>query len=140
MNLIKNVRLSYPLTYVSTSTGSTGCNVVDMQGFEGVAFVLQVGSSASTSATMHIEAGSSSGCGNAQDLTGTSIVSTSTGHTMVIADVYKPTHRYVWPIVVSTDESAYSIMAIQYGARVLPVSQSTDVTANEINIGTTGTA
>jgi hypothetical protein len=140
MNLVKNAKLAYALAYVSTSTGSTGCTVSDNQGFEGIMYVLQTGSSASTGITMHIESGSSSGCGDAQDLTGTSIISTSTGHTMIVADVYKPPYRYTWPIVSCDTESAYSILAIQYGARKLPVSQSADVTANELNIGSTGTA
>jgi len=138
MNLIKNVKMSLPVLY-NTETSSTSA-IVDMKGYESVCFVLQVGTSGSTSVAMHIESGSSSGGGDCADLTGTSIVSTSTGRSAVASDLIKPPYRYVRPVVVATTESAYSVLALQYGARALPVTQSTDITANEVNVGTTGTA
>lgn len=137
MNLIKNAKLSMPVLY-NTETSSTSA-VVDMTGFESVCFVLQMGTSGSTNTVMHIESGSSSGGGDMVDLTGTQIISTSTGRSAVASDLIKPPYRYVRPVVVATSESAYSVLAIQYGARVLPITQSTDITAKEVNIGTSGT-
>ena len=137
MNLIKNVCMQMPVLY-NTETSSTSA-VVDMQGYEGVMFVLQVGTSGSTTITMHVESGSSSGMGDMVDMTGTSIVSTSTGRSAVASDFYKPPYRYARPVVVATTESAYSVLAIKYGARVLPTTQTTDITDNELNVGTSGT-
>jgi hypothetical protein len=137
MNLIKNVKMSLPVLY-NTETSSTSA-VIDMAGYESVCFVLQMGTSGSTNVAMHIESGSSSGGGDAVDLTGTEIISTSTGRSAVASDLIKPPYRYVVPVVVATTESAYSVLALQYGARVLPVSQSTDITADEVNVGTSGT-
>lgn len=137
MNLIKNVSMQMPILY-NTETSSTSV-AVDMQGFEGVVFVLQVGTSGSTAITMHVESGSSSGMSDMVDMEGTSIVSTSTGRSAVATDFYRPPYRYARPVVVATTESCYSVLAIKYGARVLPTSQTTDITDNEINIGTSGT-
>jgi hypothetical protein len=137
MNLIKNVKLSYPIQY-NSETSSTSI-AVDMQGYEGVIFALQVGTSGSTAITMHIECGSSSGMSDMVDQTGTSIISTSTGRTMVASDFYKPIERYVRPVVIADTESVYSVLAMQYGARMLPVSQSSDVTADELNVSSSGT-
>jgi hypothetical protein len=137
MNLIKNVSMQMPILY-NTETSSTSL-VVDMNGYEGVMFVLQVGTSGSTAVTMHVESGSSSGMGDMVDMEGTSIVSTSTGRSAVASDFYKPPYRYVRPVVVATTESAYSVLAIKYGARVLPTTQTTDITDDELNVGTSGT-
>ena len=137
MNLIKNAKMSMPVLY-NTETSSTSA-VVDMSGYDSVLFVLQMGTSGSTNTAMHIESGSSSGGGDMVDLTGTSIVSTSTGRSAVAADMIKPPYRYVRPVVVAATESAYSVLAIQYGTRKMPVTQSTDITANEVNVGTSGT-
>ena len=136
MNLIKNVKLSMPVLY-NTETSSTSA-VVDMTGYESIMFVLQVGTSGSTAIAMHIESGSSSGYGDAVDLTDTSIISTSTGRSMIASDLVKPPYRFVRPVVIATTESCYSVLAMQYGARKLPVIQSTDVTQNEVNIGSSG--
>lgn len=137
MNLIKNVSMQMPILY-NTETSSTSL-AVDMQGYEGVVFVLQVGTSGSTAVTMHIESGSSSGMGDMVDMEGTSIVSSSTGRSAVASDFYKPPYRYVRPVVVATTESCYSVLAIRYGARVYPTTQTTDITDDEINLGTSGT-
>jgi hypothetical protein len=137
MNLIKSAKMSMPVLY-NTETSSTSA-VVDMNGYDSVLFVLQMGTSGSTNTAMHIESGSSSGGGDMVDLTGTSIVSTSTGRSAVAADMIKPPYQYVRPVVVAATESAYSVLAIQYGARKMPVTQSTDITANEVNVGTSGT-
>lgn len=126
-----------PVLY-NTETSSTSA-VIDMKGYESVLFVLQMGTSGSTNTVMHVESGSSSGGGDCVDLTGTSIISTSTGRSAVASDLIKPPYRYVRPVVIATTESAYSVLALQYGARALPVTQSTDITANEVNVGTTGT-
>jgi len=137
MNLIKNVSMQMPILY-NTETSSTSL-AVDMLGYEGVIFVLEVGTSGSTATAMHIESGSSSGMGDMVDQVGTSIVSTSTGRSAVASDYYRPQYRYVRPVVVATTESCYSVLAIRYGARVLPTSQTTDITTNELNIGSSGT-
>jgi hypothetical protein len=137
MNLIKNVSMQMPILY-NTETSSTSL-VVDMMGYEGVMFVLQTGTSGSTAITMHIESGSSSGMGDMVDMTGTSIISTSTGRSAVASDFYKPPYRYVRPVVIATTESAYSVLAVKYGARALPTSQTTDITDDEVNVGSSGT-
>lgn len=137
MNLIKNVSMQMPILY-NTETSSTSL-AVDMNGYEGVMFVLQVGTSGSTAITMHVESGSSSGMGDMVDMEGTSLVSTSTGRSAIASDFYKPPYRYVRPVVVATTESCYSVLAIKYGARVLPTTQTTDITTNELNVGTSGT-
>ena len=129
--------MQMPILY-NTETSSTSV-AVDMNGFEGVSFVLQIGTSGSTSITMHIESGSSSGMSDMVDMEGTSLISTSTGRSAIVSDFCKPPYRYVRPVVVAATESAYSVLAIKYGARILPTTQTTDITTNELNIGSSGT-
>jgi hypothetical protein len=138
MNLIKNAKISMPILY-NTETSSTSA-AVDMAGYDNVLFILEVGTSGSTAVAMHLESGASSAMTDMIDLEGTSIVSSSTGRSCIASDLIKPPYRYVRPVVVATTESCYSVLAIQYGARKLPVTQSTDVTANETHAVSTGTA
>ena len=120
-----------------TSTGSTSV-IIDMNGYESVVFALQIGSSGSTDVPMHVESGSSSGGGDMVDMTGTSITS-SGANTMIVTDFINPPYRYVRPVVLPVSQSVFGVLAIQYGARVLPTTQSSDVTASEVNVGTSGT-
>ncbi len=130
MNLSKNVLVTSVLDVTSAASTDTEATVLDMSGFEGVLFVARFATdNTSTMKGLHVQAGASSDGSDAIDVTGSEVTCTSTAAAVVVLDVYKPTKRYVEAVLetsASTDQN--TITAVQYGARVLPVTQGNEVT------------
>ena len=131
---------------LSTGTAVSKSSVIDMAGYEGVILVGLFTEDTSTAKSIHAEGGSSAGGGDAVDLEGTSVVATtSTGYGIAICDIYKPLEQYVVGALLTTNASTgiHSMIAIRYGARVLPTTQSTDYhyVNSEVNVSpSSGTA
>jgi hypothetical protein len=106
-----------------------------MSGYEGVLFVARFATdNTSTMKGMHVQAADTTGSTDGIDVEGSEVTCTSTAAAVVILDVYKPTKRYVTAVIetsASTDQN--SVTAIQYGARVLPVTQTNE---DDLVIGT----
>ena len=98
---------------------------VDMQGFEGVAFILAFGDTESGGYTIKAQQDTTSGFGTAADLEGPSILCTTvtTGNLVEVLDIYQPQERYVRAVVavpnLTTAQEA-AIIAIRYGAHEKP--------------------
>jgi hypothetical protein len=100
---------------------------VDMAGYEGVAFFVQALKGEALNFSIKVQQAEESDYSDAADLKDTSVAFATTvgadGYTML--DVYRPTERYVRPVVTVPNASAatpVSVIAIQYGARFQPVS------------------
>jgi len=139
MNLIKNVLVTNVLNLTSAGSTDTEANVLDMKGYEGVLFIANFATNnTSTMKGLHVQAGSSSGGGDAVDIADSEQTCTSTSGGVVLVDVYKPTLRYI-EAVIETSASTLDnrVTAVQYGARSVPTTQTYD---DDLIIGTsTGT-
>lgn len=110
------VSLNLAPTRIATSATAAGATV-DMQGFDGVAFLISVGTVGAT-VDMIIQESPDNSTWTSQ--TGYSITQYATGDAGKTAcvDVYKPTQRYIRPLVTNggTATSDASVLAFQYRA------------------------
>lgn len=130
MNLSKCVKITRHNVAAAGATSdiepSTG---IDMQGFEGVLFLVEFGSITSGATTsIKAQQDTVSAMSSAADLAGTAVaVSDSSDNKVFWLDVYKPLERYVRCVVDRGDQNAVvdGIIAIQYGASVKPTTHDT---------------
>jgi len=136
MQLLKNVAFTNCTTaIVSTQDTDIDGTAVDMQGFEGVMFVIPIiASSATTDSLLGIVgAESASSAGTYVDYTSATgqVKYISTGSNggddrLVVLDISKPKDRWVRPTIISTSEVMKgNCIAIQYGRVEGPIAQST---------------
>lgn len=102
---------------------------VDMEGYEGVAFIAYAQKGEALSFTIKAQQDISSAFSSAADLAGTQIsfATTASADAHVVLDIYQPRERYVRPVLVAPDATsakAVAIVAIQYGARSRPVANT----------------
>ena len=112
----------------AAATTAVNSDILDMQGFEGVAFF---GSIATKNAGNYakVQQGANASLTDAADLEGTKLVTAADAGSFLI-DVYKPQERYVRCVVTRTASTALGeIYAIQYNAHKAPVSQGSSIDA-----------
>ncbi len=101
---------------------------VDMAGYEGVAFIVSALKGEVAAFSIKAQQDTDSAYGTAADLLGTATAfSDAVGTDAVcVLDIYQPRERYVRPVVTVPDWTAkpVSVIAIQYGAREVPVSNA----------------
>lgn len=120
--LSNKVKLTKVADHTTAATTAVNSSSVDMQGFEGVIFITSFGT-ANSGNTCNLA--QSSDDSNFDDLTGSSVTSGSSDEDIWI-DVYRPSDRYVrLEAVRGSSSTLESIWAIQYGARVQPVDNTT---------------
>jgi len=136
MNLIKNIDAK---TVILESTAGTSdlssIAVVDMQGYEGCLFVglLDTVTAAGTVRMYPRHSDSTSttdlvSCTGAAYIAGTTASTTSHDGQTILLDVYKPQKRYLGVYVDRADQaSQINVVAIPYGNRKGPITQSTGV-------------
>ncbi|GAB4203596.1 MAG: hypothetical protein OHK0022_27910 [Roseiflexaceae bacterium] len=111
-----------------TLTGTT----LDMQGYEGVAFVAVALKGEALDFSIKAQQGAASNMSDAADLAGTATTfSTTVGaDATTVLEVYRPQERYVRAVVTvpnATAATPTAVLAIRYGPRVLPVSNAGEV-------------
>ena len=125
----------------AASATPTKATIVDMQGYEYVAFVAELGDVVALSeVALRVAGGATNSTGAMALLTGSAggtATATSYDDKLVVLDVLKPTQRYLEAQLFHVTQNAPfdSILAIQYGARSKPVTQGTTVV-----VGTTLTS
>lgn len=118
----KNVKVT-KLAATQSGAASTysGASSVDMSGFEGVIFLVSLGTAATDNG---VKAQQSSDDGSSDafaDLEGTKVLSDGTETDLVLA-IHRPRERYLKPIVLrGTSSTVEAIWAVQYGARKMPI-------------------
>lgn len=116
----------------ATAAGTTAINstVVDMQGYDGVVFLTNMGTIAPTgTATLKVQQDVASGMGTAADLAGSGQAFVDTDdNKSVAADVKRPRERYLRLVITrATANSDWGpIWCLQYRARKAPVTQGLD--------------
>jgi hypothetical protein len=120
MQLSNHIKITKVKDHTTSADTAVTSDAVDMSGYEGVVFVTSFGT-ANAGNTILASQDTASG-GDYTDLLGTS-VSSGTSDEDVWIDVYRPSKRYVrCEIARGSASTLESIYAIQYGPRVLPVS------------------
>lgn len=139
MNLSKNVKVTRVLAAVAAGqTNQTG-DAVDMSGFEGVLFIASFGTLSSGAVTgIKAQQDTDSAMGTAADLLGTALaIAEDRDGDVLVLDIFRPTERYVRPIVTRGTGNAVidGVIAIQYGAHKAPTTNdSATVAGTETHI------
>jgi hypothetical protein len=107
----------------AAGTSAVDSTAVDMAGYDGVLFIVQLGTAAANN-TIKAQQDSAVAMSGAADLTGTSVAS-GTKKTVVL-DVQRPAKQFVrCEVTRGTSTTVDAITTIRYKARALPVGQPT---------------
>lgn len=112
----------------AVAAGQTTVNgsILDMTGYNRVAFVLALGAiSATGTPSLKIQHGDDSGLSDAADVSGSSVAYTaSDDNKLAVAELAFPTKRYVRAVVTrpTADAVIDSLIGIQHDARVEPTT------------------
>lgn len=139
--LSENVKVTVD-NATSAGTSAIDSTSIDMTGFDSVLFIVKLGTAAANN-TIKGQGDTATGFGTVQDLTGTSVASSSTSTNKVLMlDLQHPVKQFVRVEVTrGTSTTIDSITAIQYNARTVPVTQTaTVVTLEQWNAPADGTA
>lgn len=145
MNLLKNIELIKQINPLSTDTSDSTSSIgIDMQNADGVMFLSVIGKSTAGSTggqyqvkVKHSDSTASTAYTDLSTAAGDAYAGFASGCTtgylghMIAVDVYRPTKRYIKATLHRGDESVASggVVAIKYGLRNKPVSQSTSYVA-----------
>jgi hypothetical protein len=103
-----------------------------------VVFIAALGTLASSAVTgLKVQMGNESNLSDAADLTGTAVsMADSDDNKLLVLDIHRPAERYVRSVVTrgTADATIDGVIAIQYGARVLPGSQDSTVAGIETHV------
>ncbi len=139
-NFLPEHRISIAVAASARAAGQTAINgaMVDMQGYEGVVAVVEMGTIASTAVTsIKWQQSDTTTAADFSDLEGTGLaIADDAGDEIFVSELYKPTKRYVRVVVARATANAALRAAtyVQYKPRVAPVSQGTNV-GGEIHVG-----
>ena len=134
MNLAYNAAAwAHIIESTAGTTDLTGVNVIDTQNYEGVLFVNIVNTvTAAGTVRMYPQHSDSTSttdlvsCTGAAFIAGTTATTTDMTGQVILLDVYKPQKRYVGVYVdKATQATETNVIAIPYGNRKGPISQST---------------
>lgn len=136
MSLTKNVKITRVSAAAAAAQTAVNGSILDMQGFDGVLFLVLTGDVSDTSVlTLKAEQNSvNSGSGMAAlsgSATFTAGASTADSKALVL-DVFKPSKRYVRAALTRATANAAidGIVAIQYGAQNKPSAHDASVIAS----------
>ncbi len=129
-NLAKDTKTTAVLHYFAAGTTTRTSTIIDMSDFDGVLFVLHLGTVTDGSVIlMTIKENTANSTSSPTPISPTGLTAGVTGatssNTLLIADIYRPLLRYVFAVVTITTQNCeiLGITAHQYGARIIPVTQ-----------------
>jgi hypothetical protein len=138
MNLARNLRIARALNAVAAGQSNQNGGVIDMANYEGVVFIAALGTLASGAVTgMKAQQGNQANLSDAADLAGTAVsIADAEDNELLVLDIYRPAERYVRAVVTrgTADATIDGVIAIQYGPRVLPVTQDATVAAIQTHV------
>lgn len=110
--------------HTTAATTNLVTAIVDMAGYEGIAFITSVGTAGASNSIKVMQDDANATAGMA-DLEGT-LVGVSTSDEDLWVDVFRPAKRYVQAkIVRTTSTTCESVWAVQYGAKSKPTDNTT---------------
>jgi hypothetical protein len=106
----------------AAGTSAIDSTSIDMTGFDGVLFIVKLGTAAANN-TAKAQEDTVTGFGTVQDLAG-SLTAAGVTNKVLMIDIERPTKQWVRVEVArGTSTTIDSILAIQYKARSLPITQ-----------------
>ncbi len=135
-SLLNDVVIDRVLIDTAAGQAATAGDILDMAGFEGVIFIAKLGDVTDTSVVtltaQQNTANSSSGMATLSGSATYTAGATNADNNLLVLDVYRPTERYVRPVLTSATANAVKngIIAIRYGSRKLPATQGATVLAS----------
>ena len=137
MNLSKYTKVTRALNGVVAGTSNQNGSVIDMSGFEGVQFVALFGALTATQVTsLKVQQGNLADGSDMADLEGSlhTALADTDGNKCLVTDVFRPQKRYVRAVVTRGTANAVidGVIALQYSARVQPVTNDSTVKATEL--------
>lgn len=137
-SLLKDCMIDRAMVGVAAGQATNNGEDIDMANFEGVLFILAMGTLTSPGiCTMHAEQSAVGGGASYSDLEGTAVASvTGDSDLLLLLDVKKQGDRYIRPVVITSGGDCVidGVIAIKYGARVQPVTQPADVANSELHV------
>lgn len=136
MNLGQNVKITRVMNAVAAGTSVQNSSVIDMAGYDGVLFVLALGTLTATAVTgLKAQQGQVSNLSDAADLAGSLVsVPDTASNKIALLDVARPQERYVRAVVNRATANAVidSVIAIQYkGDRRPSIHDATTVASSK---------
>lgn len=133
IGLLHGCKYTMMLSYTAAGTSDiTPAVVIDTAGYEGVQFIASIGAVTATGrAIIYPEHSAASASTSMVAMTsygsGTTSGTTAMGTKCIVLDLYRPTKRYVSAYIDrhTANVVVNSLIAICYGAKKQPVSQST---------------
>lgn len=141
-SLLKDAKISKVEPRAAAGTDDLTTDVLDMSGFDSVAFIAATGDGTSgTVLELQVfgNTASSTSSPTPVELTSnsaqyTSSTATDADNKLLIVDVHRPNYRYVYAVLVIDTQNCEcdGIYAIQYNAKSLPVTADSDVIASAL--------
>lgn len=138
--MLQNVAIDRVLIDTAAGQAATAGSILDMAGYEGVLFIAKLGDVTDTSVVtlqaQHNDANSTSGMATLAGSATFTAGATSADDNLLVLEVYRPTKRYIRPLLTSATANAVKngIIAVRYGPRCKPVTQGATVLASAILI------
>lgn len=141
-HMLQNCEFINLLSATTSLAAATTSAVLDMADCEGAVLICSHGTNVTDAIpTFDVIAGTSAACAGST-LTRLTASTTAIDDKLYIAEIHKPTHRYVKVVAAggSTDASeGLGVIAIKYGLRKVPVTQgTTSVQASTLIVGSSG--
>jgi len=143
-NLLKDYKITRVANSAVAATTDVTSSVLDMTGYDSVMFVAALGDVTVNSVltlTVKENTANSTSSPTPTAITGAATAAytataTDADNKLLVVDVLRPAQRYVFCILSRTAANAVvdGIIAIQYNAKALPVTQSSDVLASALAI------
>jgi hypothetical protein len=125
-NLDSATKVTRVMNAQAVATTNVNGSILDMEGFEGVEFILLGGTITDGLLSIKAQDGAAANLSDAADLANTLVTLQNTDdNKAAVLDVVKPIKRYIRPVVVrggATGAVIDGVIAIQYGAKKKPVS------------------
>ena len=129
MNLLRTTKVTRVLNAVAAGTTDQNGSTIDMQGWDGVVFLVAFGTiTAGAVTSIKAQQGAASDLSDAADLEGTGVPVADTDDNKVAAlDIVRPRERYVRVVVDRGTQNAVidGAIAIQYRGRKAPTTHDT---------------
>jgi len=137
-NLSNILKVTRVMNAVAAGTTDQNSSILDMQGCEGVIFLISFGTiTAGAVTSVKAQQDTAVGGETMADLEGTSItVADDDDNQVVVLDIYRPQERYVRCVVDRDTQNAVidGIIALQYGVDHAPTTNdATTVVSREIH-------